>query len=711
MEFGATLSRYLIQARRLVTISVLCKCGGRFKAKEEFRGTSTKCPQCGASLIISDAPPNPSAKGRTTPASQLTGTTPAPVAPQSADSDPFSQLDDLSTSQDPLTAGDPLGESPPLGSPGMPPAYGQPALGAYAPLQATRQTSKLRPALILGGSGAALLLLAACAGLVVWGYSLVSRPTDHDVLPTPDEVVARMSGHADFAPQPSHSVAPAEEPGPSSAEVMHQLWAPEESIMPTFEFGELVHRAAEVEGDSYEAQRKNPANRRQMELTVVFADSDRTGAMEVIAKGPLVRTEHTCHRMRQTIFFLRDNKTDASLQYGDRITVETVVKGTSLDSQNEFRLWHDESKLLSHTPANLAGSPELEATRAACLALTNFRFIEKRSSAPNGFTGDIHMTVRDTSRFLENGTWRSQDIERLANLKAIDAFFLELTLGKLKLEVVDDMPAKTPVTDVKIRISRGNSAPDIFRSIARWKTLRAVVFHRDYWFAQPGKNELAPLATLPELVTLKIAQQGYTDEHLAQIGNIKTLRFLDVSGNRISGAGVEKLTTLKDLEYLDLSRTSISDQDLKALAPLSKLKGLNLSQTNVTGTGFAHLSGLENLVFVNLDGARVTEEALTKLASVPGLEILYLEKAKLTDEALAGLTSCSSLRTLDLAGTHITDAGLKHLEQIPTLRSVNLGQGKITEAGKKRLKEAVPGLKTRLQIFTIKQPHWYSCNF
>jgi internalin A len=101
-----------------------------------------------------------------------------------------------------------------------------------------------------------------------------------------------------------------------------------------------------------------------------------------------------------------------------------------------------------------------------------------------------------------------------------------------------------------------------------------------------------------------------TDLGVAKLAKLTRLRQLDISGAKITPAGLSALTKLPDLERLslwnckalddsiapvlavlrklhnlDLSYTSVSDETLKTLAALSDLKVVYLTDTKVTGAG------------------------------------------------------------------------------------------------------------------------------
>jgi Leucine-rich repeat (LRR) protein len=103
-----------------------------------------------------------------------------------------------------------------------------------------------------------------------------------------------------------------------------------------------------------------------------------------------------------------------------------------------------------------------------------------------------------------------------------------------------------------------------------------------------------------------------TDLALSKLAKLKKLRRLDVSGAKVTSAGLEDLRGLPNLERLSLWHcTRIDDSAAKVLATLPKLANLDLSDTPVG------------------------DQTLKALAALPDLKLLYLTDTKVTLEAVS----------------------------------------------------------------------------
>jgi hypothetical protein len=113
-------------------------------------------------------------------------------------------------------------------------------------------------------------------------------------------------------------------------------------------------------------------------------------------------------------------------------------------------------------------------------------------------------------------------------------------------------------------------------------------------------ESLAPLQTLGELRELNLSRlnqfrthqtgpPGLDDRCVEPIRGLTRLKMLSLSGNRITDAGLARLTQLTALEYLDLDATDITDAGLVHLGPFRSLKSVNLAATKVTAEGIKKL--------------------------------------------------------------------------------------------------------------------------
>jgi Leucine-rich repeat (LRR) protein len=206
-----------------------------------------------------------------------------------------------------------------------------------------------------------------------------------------------------------------------------------------------------------------------------------------------------------------------------------------------------------------------------------------------------------------------------------------------------------------------------------------------------------------------------TDEGIARVSQLTTLRTLHVPGAIVTDTALNHLCKLPNLEvlWIDKRVTRFGFKDLARLpklktlhlagpqlthADLAGLVGLNNRLTGlfvwncplVTDVGVQHLAGLKSLESLQLLQCSIRGPGLAHLAKLPRLRKLSLNLSLMNDSALAHLKGCSSLRVLDLGYKGVTDAGLLHLENLPNLQEVTLNGTHVTESGNARLRMAMP---------------------
>ena len=190
------------------------------------------------------------------------------------------------------------------------------------------------------------------------------------------------------------------------------------------------------------------------------------------------------------------------------------------------------------------------------------------------------------------------------------------------------------------------------------------------------------LRNLKYLERLSLSK-GLTDEGLAEIAQLQSLKGLYLGESQVTNAGLAQLGNLTALEELELSQGRMTNAGLAHLAKLPSLRYLMLSGKNFTDAGMAHLKNIRSLRILHAGHlAHLTDAALVHLADVPNLESLSLYwVTEITDDGVAHLTKLPSLKKLDIWHSKVTDEGLGHLGRIKTLEYLDLPWGTSTSSG------------------------------
>ncbi len=171
------------------------------------------------------------------------------------------------------------------------------------------------------------------------------------------------------------------------------------------------------------------------------------------------------------------------------------------------------------------------------------------------------------------------------------------------------------------------------------------------------------VARLSDLEELGLMGTPLGDDALEVVKTLPALRALNLSGTKVTDAGLARLRGLDGLEYLGLKGTGIGDAGLEHVSSLAGLNNLNLADTRVTDAGLKRLTGLQRLESVNLSNDAVTDAGLAHLGRVPGLAGINLTGTKVTDAGLINLKPLSKLTKLNVTGTAVTEQGVKEAKK------------------------------------------------
>jgi hypothetical protein len=170
------------------------------------------------------------------------------------------------------------------------------------------------------------------------------------------------------------------------------------------------------------------------------------------------------------------------------------------------------------------------------------------------------------------------------------------------------------------------------RDLAQLRTLQSVSVSGRF-----TAEELTPLASLPQLLSLTVAHvPGIGDEVCQVASKFPHLKELMFNACDVTEAGLEPLSGMPALESLYVNSRFLTDDAYARIARIPKLARLQtIGAPQITGAGLTHLQGLP-------------------------LTDLCLNTTSLADEHLPLLDGLP-LRTLKVRQTKITAAGLSYL--------------------------------------------------
>ncbi|XP_073112399.1 receptor-like protein EIX1 [Elaeis guineensis] len=163
------------------------------------------------------------------------------------------------------------------------------------------------------------------------------------------------------------------------------------------------------------------------------------------------------------------------------------------------------------------------------------------------------------------------------------------------------------------------------------------------------------------------------------LGNLNRLKYLDFSGNQITGDISQSLWNNKHMEFLDLSGNNIIGHTQQMLGNLSQLRHFSLSGNQISGEIPESLGNLSHLEYLCLSYNRISGEIQKSMGNLLNLEELDLSSNQMTGsipEEILG--NHSQLRRLSLGSNQISGEIPKNLRGPSHLKSLDLSYNRIS---------------------------------
>ncbi|CAI0415784.1 unnamed protein product [Linum tenue] len=199
-------------------------------------------------------------------------------------------------------------------------------------------------------------------------------------------------------------------------------------------------------------------------------------------------------------------------------------------------------------------------------------------------------------------------------------------------------------------------------------------------------------------------------QNLEELDNIRTLEWLDLASNSISGSVPQSIGNLTRLNRLRLARNQLqgeipaaienckdlialdlSDNNLSGVIPpqimrLSSLSLLlNLSHNQFTGILPYEVGSLTNLETLDLSHNMLSGNIPGSLGSCVRLELLNLQNNLMQGAIPSSLSSVRGVRILDISGNNLSGQIPKFLEDFTQLQLLNMSsnnfEGQVPEGG------------------------------
>ena len=199
-------------------------------------------------------------------------------------------------------------------------------------------------------------------------------------------------------------------------------------------------------------------------------------------------------------------------------------------------------------------------------------------------------------------------------------------------------------------------------------------------FYQAGLTGPIPpeLGNLSSLRILNLRRNALTGAIPPELGNLANLERLDLRVNDLTGAIPPELGNLASLESLSFSSNDLTGPIPPELGNLANLELLYLYSNDLTGPIPTELGSLANLELLSLNSNALIGAIPPELGNLANLELLYLYSNALTGPIPTELGSLANLELLSFNGNALTGAIPPELGNLAKLRSLWLGRNQLT---------------------------------
>lgn len=255
---------------------------------------------------------------------------------------------------------------------------------------------------------------------------------------------------------------------------------------------------------------------------------------------------------------------------------------------------------------------------------------------------------------------------------------------KIQIPQMGQQPAAAPTTPVAGAAPAAQAAPNSTSATVDGPVQtgkpdpKAVVAAFLDKASKTGQIEDQDLLTVTELTEgleevkeLRLAGDKITDAGVARLSKFPKLANLDLSTTRVTNDGIAVIKDMPELRSLGLAFTEINDKSMGLVGQQTGLKELNLAKTGVTDFGLSELGDLDNLEVLDISSTGITGAGFEKFKKNKKLRVLRAQHSAIQNEALKYLTQCP-IEELNLDVTGISDPGFIYVARMSKMKRLSV---------------------------------------
>lgn len=173
---------------------------------------------------------------------------------------------------------------------------------------------------------------------------------------------------------------------------------------------------------------------------------------------------------------------------------------------------------------------------------------------------------------------------------------------------------------------------------------------------------------------LDASQVRLSDEDADIITSMLKIKRLDLQGTKPRKV-LEKIGNLKSIKYLDISSCNIRSSHIVLLETLAEtLVSLDLSENDLTSEDVELISKLTNLEHLSLSHCGdIGYKAIKSIHKLPSLQSLYIANCfSLCNKALKYIGKMAELVKLNARGCPFDESGLRYIRSLSKLEALNI---------------------------------------